>query len=518
MIDYLTVAALPTSLAWGWPDIFDAISGWLGWPYVLATVHVALALVTSAHVVLFKRDVRAAVAWVGVIWLAPPAVGPFLYFIFGINRIQRRASRLQTTGWSPENMFEEGVVRLRGTGGAFEPGRSTRSAPSGAVDTHRLAALRDLVGNVTGRPLTAGNAVTALVNGDEGYPAMLDAIDAARRSIALSTYIFDDDRAGNHFVKALAAAHDRGVAVRVLIDDVGLRYSRPPITGLLRARGVPFATFLKSLLPFRNPYINLRNHRKILVVDGRVGFTGGLNIREGCMLALEPAHPVQDMHFRLQGPVVRHLMEDFALDWGFTTQEVLQGELWRAEPETAGSIEARGIPDGPDEDLDATHWTLLGALAVAEESVRIATPYFIPDQTLISVLSLAAMRGVDVKIVLPERGNLRFVQWASMAQLWQVLINRCEVFLSQAPFDHSKLMVVDDTWALVGSANWDARSLRLNFEYNVECYDRAFAAQIGAIIDAKIAAGRPLSLEAVNSRSLLVKLRDGIVRLAAPYL
>jgi len=297
-----------------------------------------------------------------------------------------------------------------------------------------------------------------------------------------------------------------------------VRYSRPRITRSLQARGVPFAKFLEPVLPPRSSYLNLRTHRKILVVDGRVGFTGGLNIREGCMLELEPDYPVQDMHFRLEGPVVEHLMEDFSVDWEFTTGELLEGEIWYPTLEAAGSVEARGIAAGPDENFETVYWTLLGALSAAEVSVRITTPYFIPDQTLIAALNLAALRGVSVEIVLPERGNLRFVQWASTAQLWQVLINGCKVFFSPPPFDHCKLMVVDGEWVFVGSSNWDARSLRLNFEYNVECYDEALAAKINRIIDDKIAAARPTSYEEINARSLPVKLRDGIVRLAAPYL
>ena len=586
MIDHLAGPGAPAAslalLAWGWPDLFAAVRGWLGWPYVLATIHVALALATSAHVVLFKRDGRAAVAWVGVIWLAPPAVGPLLYFIFGINRIQRRASRLRATGASPQDLFEEGAVlqqrragadgvttvrrraapadatahrrrppsygaaagdrRVEAPGGVAAeqrrpapggaaadqrqpaPGAATadqrRPAPGGAAtaDHYGLAALRTCVGNVTGRELTHGNRVEPLINGDEAYPAMLEAITAAERSIALSTFIFDHDRAGERFVEALAAAHERGVTVRVLVDGVGVRYSRPRITRSLQARGVPFAKFLEPVLPPRSSYLNLRTHRKILVVDGRVGFTGGLNIREGCILELEPDYPVQDMHFRLEGPVVEHLMEDFSVDWEFTTGELLEGETWYPTLEAAGSVEARGIAAGPDENFETVYWTLLGALSAAEVSVRITTPYFIPDQTLIAALNLAALRGVSVEIVLPEHGNLRFVQWASTAQLWQVLINGCKVFFSPPPFDHCKLMVVDGEWVFVGSSNWDARSLRLNFEYNVECYDRALAAEINRIIDDKIAAARPTSYEEINARSRPVKLRDGIVRLAAPYL
>ena len=480
------------------------------WPYVFTVLYIGTAIVASAHAVLHKREVRAAIAWAGLIWLSP-IVGAGLYAVFGINRIARRATKLRADGPSPDELPDIGIMIPKRVVTPIEP-EGLGAGPYG------LAALRRFIGTVSGRELTAGNAVTPLVNGDEGYPAMLEAIESARRSIVLCTYIFDHDRVGTRFVEALTAAMQRGVEVRVLIDGVGARYSRPRITGLLEANGVPVAKFLKSMSPVRNPYINLRNHRKILVVDGRVGFTGGLNIREGCMLELQPVHPVRDTHFRFEGPVVRHMMEDFALDWEFTTGEALEGEMWFPRLADAGPVEARGVADGPDENFETIPWSFLGALAAAERSVRLTTPYFIPDRPLIAGLGLAAMRGVSVQIVIPAVGNLRFVQWASTAQLWQVLVNGCEVYLSPPPFDHSKLMLVDEEWAFVGSANWDARSLRLNFEHNVECYDRELAASIGELIDAKMADSRPITLEELNARPLPIKLRDGVARLFSPYL
>ena len=209
-----------------------------------------------------------------------------------------------------------------------------------------------------------------------------------------------------------------------------------------------------------------------MVVDGRVGFTGGMNIREGCLLELHPRHPVRDLHFRVEGPAVTHLQEVLAEDWAFITGELLQGPRWFPPPEPAGSTLARGITDGPDEDFERLRMTLLGAITAARSSVIVVTPYFLPDATLVNTLNVAAMRGVQVDILLPAEGNLRVVQWASTAQLWQVLERGCRVWLTPPPFDHTKLMVVDGAWVLLGSSNWDPRSLRLNFEFDLECYDR----------------------------------------------
>lgn len=233
---------------------------------------------------------------------------------------------------------------------------------------------------------------------------------------------------------------------------------------------------------------------------------------------VRPRHPIQDLHFRVEGPVVAHLQEAFAADWAFCTGELLQGERWFPAIAPAGAAPARGIADGPDEDFEKLRLTLLGALACARSSVLIVTPYFLPDAGLITVLNVTALRGVAVDIVLPEQNNLRLVQWAATALLWQVLERGCRVWLSPPPFDHSKLMVVDGTWALVGSANWDPRSLWLNFEFNLECYDPELAGRLGGMARAKIRRARQVTLEEVNGRGLVVKLRDGVARLLAPYL
>lgn len=475
------------------------------WPYLALLLDVLVAAVASGHAVLHKRDSRAAVAWVGLIWLAP-VVGAGLYVWLGINRIQRRARSLRLDRLRPESSSNlcpcpaELLDQTLGAGGAH------------------LRSLTNLIGELTRRPLLHGNRVEPLLNGDQAYPAMIQAIDSAARSITLSTYIFDNDRAGQLFLDALQRAMARGVAVRVLIDDVGARYSWPAMPRLLRRAGIPCGMFLPTWIPWRFRFTNLRTHRKIMVVDGRIGFTGGINIREGNCLAWQPRHPVQDLHFRITGPVVTQLQEVFADDWAFCTDELLQGELWFADIEPAGPVLARGLPDGPDENFESFRLVILGAIASARSSILVVTPYFLPDAALITALNIAAMRGIAVEIVLPQQNNLALVQWASTALLWQLLERGCRVWLSPPPFDHSKVLLVDGIVSFVGTANWDPRSLRLNFEFNLECYDRELATALTELVRAKIKDARPVSLADVDGRSLPIRLRDGIARLCSPYL
>lgn len=476
------------------------------WFYLAAAADIGLALAVTVHAVLWKRDSRAVIGWVGLAWLAP-VLGVFAYFCFGVNRIQRKASAL---GMSDAKRTAK-TARSTGRIGLDGPCLLTGRFPT-------LAGLVALGDRLTERPAVAGNKVMLLVDGDEAYPMMLQSIRESQRSVALVSYIFDNDRAGQAFFDELKGARNRGVEVRVLIDGVGAKYSRPSMVREMRQAGLAVATFLPARLRSWLKYANLRNHRKILVVDGRIGFTGGTNIREGHWLSLKPRFPVSCLHFRLDGRVVEHLQEAFVADWSFASGEVLSGDLWFPKIEPVGDVWARGIPHGPDEDFERMVDTIIGALSVARKRVRIVTPYFLPDSPLIKALTVAAMRGVAVEILLPSKSNIGLVQWAATAQLWQLLEKGCRIFFTPPPFDHTKLLVVDDLWSLIGSTNWDPRSLRLNFEFNVECYDERLAQALNSVVDAKLATSAPVTLDDVNARPIVVKLRDGLARLLAPYL
>ena len=323
---------------------------------------------------------------------------------------------------------------------------------------------------------------------------------------------------GAKFVDALAEAAERGCEVRVLVDDVGARYGRPRIHRQLRRRGVPVARFLPVVVPRSFAHINLRNHCKVMVVDGRIGFTGGMNIRPDCVLADEPRHPTRDTHFRVEGPVVAQLQAVFVRDWRFTTGEILEGERWFPPLEGVGDAAARGITDGPDEDIDRMPWLFFSALGMARRSVRIVTPYFLPSDTLIHAMHLAARRGVEVDVILPEKVNLPVVGSAMTAQSAVVLQHGVRIWRTPAPFDHSKLFVVDRRWSSIGSSNWDPRSLRLSFEFNLECYDETLAEQLDDHVAELKASAKQVTSAELDERPLLVRLRDGTARLFKPFL
>ncbi len=474
-------------------------------PIVGAVLNVVIAVLASAHVILNKRDTRSATAWVGLIMLVP-FIGALLYIFLGINRIQRRAKVLKANATDYSVPLDEAPR---------SPAALDRELGS---DRARLVELARVVGGITERPLLVGNQVQMLVDGDEAYPAMIEAIRGARESVTLVSYIFEAEGIGEDFIDALLEAQARGAEVRVLIDDVGTRYSRPAIDRVLRKRGIPVAEFLPALLPKTVAHFNLRNHCKILVIDGQVGFTGGINIRQDSVIASDPSYPTLDLHFRLEGPVVAQLQDTFASDWSFTTGEKLVGRRWFPELSPRGDTFARGITDGPDRNIDRLHWVFLAAIGTARRSIRIVTPYFLPDAVLTKAIHLAGQRGIEVDIIVPEVGNLPVVRWAMWGNYRQVIDESVRLWLAPPPFDHTKLMVVDRYWCTFGSSNWDPRSLRLNFEFNVECYDE----QLGAIVDdhaqQKMVGARLLTREELENRHLLEKIRDGTARLMKPYL
>ncbi|GLK68392.1 phospholipase D-like domain-containing protein [Hansschlegelia plantiphila] len=447
-----------------------------------------VASVATIHALLNKRDVRAAIGWIGVTWLSP-VFGALLYFAFGINRVHRKARRLRG---------------LKQAGGARRGARPTKSRDQ----------LQAAVGAITGLQLEDGAVDMVLQSGDEAYPRMIAAIGEAKKSVALSTFIFRTDAPGLQFIEALSAAHRRGVAVRVLIDGMGGGFFLSRAYRRLRSEGVPAARFLHSIWPWKMPLLDLRLHKKALIIDGEFAFVGGLNIAAENVLARPTGSPVRDTHFRVIGNVVGQIADGFDDDWAFATGE---------DPDDApppriapAAALARAIPSGPDQAVDQLALVLMSAIASAKRSIRIATPYFLPEEQLITALQLAAWRGVEVRLVMPAKNNHRMVAWAAEAHIRPLLEAGCSLWRSPPPFDHSKLMTVDDEFSLIGSANWDARSLRLNFELTVELYDRDLSARLSGLIDGKCV--DRVTLADVDGRLFVTKMRDATVRLLSPYL
>ena len=460
---------------------------------VTLSIGFVLAVGVTIHILLHKREVASAVGWIGLVWFAP-ILGAAFYAMFGVNRVQRRARKIRRQisdrdGWGNGNPADAEI---------------------------EMDQLAHALGRITERPLVSGTRIQIYQNGDQAYPPMLAAIAAAKTSVGLSSYIFRDDDWGGRFVAALIEARARGVEVRVLIDGIGGGWITSPVYHRLQRHGVKAARFLHSILPWRMPFVNLRSHKKILVIDGTVGFTGGMNISDSNVMATRPKEPVKDLHFRIEGSVVSQLSDAFAQDWTFATDEDLDDDKWWPQIAPQQGALARVIDSGPDEDLEKVEFAVLQAVACARKSILVMTPYFLPDERMMTALSLAAMRGVAVNMVIPGKSDHVLVDWAVRANIGPILAHGVRIWRSPPPFHHSKMMVVDGEWCLIGSTNWDMRSFRLNFELCMEVYDRDFASVLATLQEESCES--EWTKEELDARDLFERIRDAAARLMLPYL
>jgi cardiolipin synthase len=471
--------------------------------WIVVCLHLTLAAFSGLHAMLYKRDSRAALGWVSVC-LFFPVVGSLLYYMFGINRIQTQARKLAGPRFPRLHVGHER--------GSFGGGIVTADQTLGP----QLGTFARISDRVTSRPLSTANAVEMLKNGEQAYPRMLAAIDSANRRVWLATYLFESDSIGLAFVDALTAARQRGIEVRVIVDGLGELYSWPRASRILRRAGVRVVRFLPPKLFPPAFSVNLRNHRKILLVDGAIGFSGGMNIGARHLVETNEGQRTADLHFRIQGPVVAQLEDIFIEDWHFTTKEELQPTGYRHEP--SGPVFCRCISDGPNEDLDKIAMTMMGAISAARREIIILTPYFLPTREMIASFQSAALRGVDVAIILPEKSNLRFIDWATRNLLWELLQYGVKIYYQPPPFAHTKLFVIDGVYAQIGSANIDSRSLRLNFELNIEIYDTEFSTLLAGHCWMIRQAAAETTLEEVDKRRLATRFRDAACWLFMPYL
>jgi cardiolipin synthase A/B len=457
--------------------------------WFLLVLSLSCAAFASIHALLTKPDPRSAFGWIAMCWLFPLG-GAIMYGLFGINRVRARARQLR---------------------GGEQTGARPAARDTDVVPADHLMRVGDAV---TQWPRTPGNAIEALQNGENAFPKMLEAIGRARRTVWLATYIFETDPVGQQFIEALAAAVARGVQVRVLIDGLGEWYSWPHAVPALRRAGVESHRFLPPRLFPPRLSLNMRNHRKLLLVDGETGFLGGMNIG-GREVGKAGVRHMADLHFEVCGPVLQQLGVAFQIDWQFAAGETLA--LPAAAPAN-GECVCRVITDGPDDDNDKLALVIVGAVPMAREQLLIMTPYFIPPPELISALQSAALRGVDVTLVLPERSNLRYVDWASRRWLTPLVERGVRVFLQPPPFAHTKLLVMDGRYAQIGSANLDPRSLRLNFEIALEVYDPVTCEWLSRYIIAARDHSKVLTTQMLSGVGFGVRLRDSLCWLLSPYL
>lgn len=456
----------------------------------------AISIIAALHALLTKRDSKSALAWI-TLCLVVPLFGALLYIVFGVNRVNVQAQR------SYQPRTEE------------DPSKSLNEPPG----THFRPF--SLVGEeVTGKGLRSCDDIQILENGEELYPAMLADINSARDRVYCSTYIFQNDQTGDEFVNAFVAAQNRGVDVRIIIDGLGAIAYGPRIGGKLLGKKLNFKQFNPITILPPSLHINMRNHRKVMVVDGDVAYTGGQNIGERHLIEKsDNPKRTADLHFRLSGKIVDEFERTFIKDWNYCSGVVNKTAFTPSNTNRNQSdIWTRLILDGPNENLDKLNELLVGVLSSAKQRIWLMTPYFLPGLDLIGALVGARLRGVDVKIIVPEITNVYMTHWATQHNLSFILARELNVLLQPAPFVHTKAILIDDNYSLIGSANLDPRSLRLNFELGVEIFSEQFNAELSSYFDTKLKSAYPLTREKLQARPAWIRIRDALAWLFSPYL
>ena len=488
------------------------------WVLTTTILHTVAFIGVCLHALKRRRNASATILWMFVAW-SFPLIGPLLYLSFGIDRVPDKGLRTRTTN-------QLMLTRRNAKHAADDPfvawhfDFSTRISDLEDGFCRKLNRSMDPLN--PDHPLLDGNSIIPLASGDEAYPLMLQSIRAARNHIHLQSFIIHRDATGRQFLEELRKKAEEGVQVRLLFDRFGSTHAY--LGGMFRKyRRVPnFQTCgWTQANPFKRQFqINMRNHRKNLVVDGHVAFFGGVNIAtENVTTGGNKA--IRDYHFKVEGPLVHELQFSFLRDWYFMTQEPIDRLLNASHfPKmlSIGNARARLIDSGPSAPPDLATETFFNAIIMAQKQILIVTPYFVPPNDLIRALCSAARRGVDVRLVVPQKNNHRYAGMASRALFVDLLTSGVQIYQREPPFLHAKAMVVDSCIALTGTANLDVRSLELNYE-TIALFDDADAIdKLKMMIHEDMENSREIDLNEWLRRPAIQKLAENLCALMAPVL
>ena len=480
---------------------------WPGFVHVAGIVSLAVALSLVPTVLVRRKEPSSTIAWILTLVFLP-ALGAVLFWLFGRDRVRWPARRKRAV---------DAAVRAQ-VCEALEAGdESSRLAEASESPLER--AIFRVGARLTHQRATTGNAVRVLTDGHATYDAIAEAIDGARHHVHAQYYLIRDDDSGRGFRDRLVAAAKRGVNVRLLVDGFGCFALGRSFHAPLRKAGVRVGVFLPMRSVFLQP-VNLRNHRKIVVVDGETAFTGGFNVgdeyRGGTMKGMGAW---RDVHLRIDGPAAADLQHVFFQDWTFATGDAIDPrEYFPREPARRGDATVAIVPSGPDTHTEAIHHVFFGAIAGAAREVLVTTPYFVPTESLVVAMEVAAMRGVAVRLLLPGHSN-HAVTWHAGRSFYARLVEAGVEIREYVPgLVHAKTMVADGQVALVGSANMDLRSFRLNFEVHALVHDETTANALRASFDAEVAESRRIEADAWRARAWSLRLREGAARLVSPLL
>ncbi|UBF23791.1 cardiolipin synthase [Kovacikia minuta CCNUW1] len=460
-----------------------------------------LGILNAAHAVMNVRSSQGAIAW-SISLITFPWVAMPLYWILGRNQFHGYAEVMRSVFNKHKELVRHGYEELM--------------EYKTALPEH-LEVLERLAERFSGIPFTCGNAAELLIDGEQTYGAILRAIAAATDYVLLQSYIINDDTSGNQFKQALIAKVNQNVRVYVLYDEIGSKKMTRAYMRSLREHGVQVSGFRTTKGKGNRFQLNFRNHRKIIVVDGETGFVGGLNIGDEYLGKDPKLSPWRDTHLRIKGPSVQRLQVSFLQDWYWATGKLLDAR-WVVQPDLKTNATALVLPTGPADSVPACNLFYVNAINLAQTRLWIASPYFVPDESTLSALKLAAMRGVDVRIILPNHPDHLFVYLCSFSYYNEMRSAGIKFYRFKEGFMHQKIILIDRDLAGVGTVNLDNRSFFLNFEVMGYVIHPSFINRVEKMLQDDLAASISVDLTEYDQKPLWFKLIVRIARLLSPIL
>ena len=475
---------------------------------IVKVVYVITIIFMVILVIQQRGDPMKTIAWLMVVTFVP-LLGILLYFYFGKNyRKEKIFSRKELS----DNQQIKTLAQYQPD---FRPECSDWLDKNVAAKTHIMKMLY----NSDKALLTERNQIKILINGKETFENIKAELEKAEKHIHLEYYIIDDDLIGNDIRNILIRKAQEGVEIRVIYDDLGCWSLSNEFIGSMKKAGVQIYAFMPVRFPFFTNKINYRNHRKIVVIDGKIGFVGGLNIADRYISGSEELGPWRDTHLKIKGEAVYSLQSVFLLDWFFVSKSNIQDEDRYFPPvEISERLLMQIVSSGPDSDWASIMQTYFSAIATAKSYIYISTPYFLPNESILTALRTAALSGVDVRLLLPQNSDSRLTHWSSFSYIGQLLDAGVMVYLYRKGYTHSKLIMVDDVFCSIGTANMDIRSFDQNFEVNALIYDQRTTVAMRNIFMNDIKDLPFIDIKDWENRPRWIVFRESVARLFSPLM
>ncbi len=488
-------------------QLYSLSDSWSTFFFILNVIYLTTAVIVAVLVVLDNRNPTKTIAWVVVLFVLP-ILGLILYFLVGKNyRKEKIFSRKGLEDFERiRKLSDDQIIELQDDD--YIENERVRS---------KLPIINLLLRNSKAL-LTRKNRVKILNNGKKTFSSIISDLEKARNHIHLEYYIIDDDKIGNDIKRILIRKANEGVKVRLIFDDVGCWRLGKKFLRSLESAGVELFPFMPVRIPFLANRINYRNHRKIIVIDGRIGYVGGINIADRYIEGNEKIPFWRDTHLRIEGEAVNSLQIVFLIDWYFVSKKIISDRSYFPKSRIQGKQLVQITASGPDSDWSSIMQAYFSAISTAQEYIYIAVPYFIPNESILTALKTVALSGVDVRLMVPGNPDSFLAHNGTMSYVEELLEAGVRVFYYQKGFIHSKLIMVDDVFASVGTANMDIRSFDDNFEVNALIYDEELCKELNNSFIEDISSCLEADLESHRNRSFRKKVIESFSRIFSPLL